>query len=570
MDETAVADLTQQVTQAKELAQLCWLLVSSALVLFMQAGFACLEAGSVRHKNSINVAIKNLVDMCASVPAFFIIGYSLMFGDDLYGFIGKPTLFLSNLTPKDMAMFFFQVTFCATGATIVSGGVAERCRFLPYVIMSVGIGLFIYPVFGHWVWASGPGQGWLSKLGYHDFAGSSVVHMLGGGVALAGIQVLGPRIGRFDKDGKSRPIPPSSIPLSACGAFILVFGWIGFNGGSAPLGEMTATIIVNTILAACFGGSLAMLINWAYSGTVSVEMVINGMLGGLVAITANCDCVTLTAASIIGMFGGMSVVVGTYVLERLQLDDAVGAVPVHFFGGITGIILTGVFGDMAILGPESTRLHVIGVQCLGALVCGIWSYATGRILWQVTGLISKLRVGELEERVGMNFSEHQVEDSIQDLTDTVVAASKGLHLNGQTLEMFEKFRDSENARLARAVQDLAGKAQDQITVARKFTSSIAELKQSLMDERLKGQESVGRARKQSEDAAKILDNLIQFLQTHHRAHMLFPVFLDLATTLRDRLTVLSETLPGTARCWENVGQTASRLDGMAIVLADRR
>lgn len=568
MDEKAVADLTQQVVQAKELAQLCWLLFSSALVLFMQAGFACLEAGSVRQKNSINVAIKNLVDMCASVPAFFIIGYAIMFGDDLYGFVGSPTLFLSNLGPKDMAMFFFQVTFCATAATIVSGGVAERCRFLPYVILSVGIGLFIYPIYGHWVWASG--AGWLSKLGFHDFAGSSVVHMLGGGVTLAGIQILGPRIGRFDKDGKPRPIPPSSIPLSACGAFILLFGWVGFNGGSAPLGEMTATIIVNTVLAGCFGGSLAMLVNWAYTGSVSVEMVINGMLGGLVAITAGADCVTLTAASIIGMAGGLAVVFGTYVMERLQLDDAVGAVPVHFCGGITGVVLTGVFGSMEILGPESTRLHVIGIQCLGAVVCAVWSYSMGMLLWRVTGMVSKLRVGELEERVGMNFSEHQVEDTIQDLTDTVVAASKGLHLNGQTLEMFEKFRDSENARLARAVQDLAGKAQDQIAVARKFTSSISELKQSLMDERLKGQESVGRARKQSEDAAKILDNLIQFLQTHHRAHMLFPVFLDLATTLRDRLTVLSETLPGTARCWENVGQTASRLDGMALVLADRR
>lgn len=172
MDDSAA----QQIAEVKELAQLGWLLVSSALVLFMQAGFACLEAGSVRHKNSINVAIKNLVDMCASVPAFFIVGYSIMFGLDQSGLIGKPQFFLSDLTPRDMAMFLFQVTFCATSATIVSGGIAERCRFFPYVVISVAVGLVIYPIYGHWVW----GGGWLSKLGFHDFAGSSVVHMVGG------------------------------------------------------------------------------------------------------------------------------------------------------------------------------------------------------------------------------------------------------------------------------------------------------------------------------------------------------------------------------------------------------
>jgi Amt family ammonium transporter len=564
MDDAAA--LTKQIAEVKDLAQTCWLLVSSALVLFMQAGFACLEAGSVRHKNSINVAIKNLVDMCASVPAFFIIGYALMLGADYHGLIGEPKFFLQNVGPKEMAVFFFQVTFCATSATIVSGGVAERCRFLPYVIISVGVGLFIYPVFGHWVW----GQGWLSKLGYHDFAGSSVVHMLGGGVTLAGIQILGPRAGRFDENGRPRPIPPSSIPLAACGAFILLFGWVGFNGGSAPLGEQTATIIVNTVLAGCFGGLLAMLLNWGYTGSVSVEMVINGLLGGLVAITAGADCTTPTAASIIGMLGGGAVVFGTYLLERLQLDDAVGAVPVHFFGGITGVIATGVFGNMAVLGPEATRLHVILVQCLGAVVCAVWGYAMGRLLWILTSTISKLRVGDFEERVGMNFSEHQVEDTIQDLTETVVAATRGLHLNGQTLEMFDRFRDSETARLARAVQELAGKAQDRVTIARKFTTSIEELRQSLLDERAKGQETTSRAKKQSEDATKVLDNLIQFLHTHHRAHMLFPVFLDLVNTLRERLTILSETLPGTARCWEGVGQTASRLDGLVMVLGERK
>ena len=231
--------------------QTLWLLTSAALVLFMQAGFCGLEAGTVRHKNSINVAIKNVVTLCVSFPMFYVIGYSMMFGADHHGLYGTPVPFMadrpvSELTPRSCS----RLAFCATATTIVSGGVAERCRFLPYVLVIFAMSFAIYPLFGHSVW----GGGLLAKAGYHDFAGSSVVHMCGAGVTLAGIQVLGPRHGRFGADGKPRPVPASSMPLVALGVVILVFGWIGFNGGSAPLSERTALIVANTLLAGCIGG----------------------------------------------------------------------------------------------------------------------------------------------------------------------------------------------------------------------------------------------------------------------------------------------------------------------------
>jgi Amt family ammonium transporter len=302
-----------------QLVQYGWTLTCAALVLFMQAGFCCLEAGMVRHKNSINVALKNVADMCCSFAAFFVLGYGLMFGATQSGMIGTPLLFLHDADPDTILAFLFQVTFCATAATIVSGGVAERCRFLPYVIAAVVIGLGIYPTFGHWVW----GGGWLSDMGYHDFAGSSVVHMVGAGIALAGIQILGPRAGRFGEDGKPRDIPSSNMPLVAVGVVILTFGWIGFNGGSGPLSASTPLIVTNTLLAACFGGLVVMLVSWAYGGLASADLVLNGVLGGLVAITAGADCVTLTASCLIGGAGGLAVVLCTPLLLKLKLDDAV-------------------------------------------------------------------------------------------------------------------------------------------------------------------------------------------------------------------------------------------------------
>jgi len=385
--------------------QTLWVLVCTALVLFMQAGFCCLEAGSVRHKNSINVAVKNVVDLCISLPAFFIVGYALMFGSDWFGLIGTPIPVLIDLEPSELTSFLYQAAFCATAATIVSGGVAERCRFMPYLLVSAGVSLVIYPLFGHWVW----GGGFLADMGYHDFAGSSVVHIVGAGVTLAGIQVLGPRQGRFDSNGRSRPIPPSSLPMVALGVMILFLGWIGFNGGSAPLGTATPQIVVSTLLAACFGGAGAMLLGWALRGLAQVDLVFNGLLGGLVAITACADVVGIQAASAIGFLGGISVVLGTFVLEVLELDDAVGAVPVHGVAGAVGIVATGFFARASLLDELGlTRLDFVLVQSIGLFVCFGWSYWAGRTLWTWVGSFTQLRVGELEERLGMNYSEHQM------------------------------------------------------------------------------------------------------------------------------------------------------------------
>ena len=396
--KTDIVNLSAQI-------QMLWTLACGALVMLMQAGFTCLESGSVREKNSVNVAVKNVTDLCVSFPAFFLLGYAIMFGADRGGLFGSPNLFLSNLESHELAGFFFQAAFCSTTATIVSGGVAERCRFLAYVLVTAAVGIFIYPVFGHWAW----GKGFLHELGYHDFAGSSVVHMVGAGVALAGIQILGPREGRFDRTGRPVPLPGSSMPTVALGVMILLFGWIGFNGGSAPLGSQTPAIIVNTVLAGCCGGLGAMLLGWALRGLAPVDLILNGILGGLVAITACADVVRLTAAAAIGVLGGMAVVIGCALLERAELDDPVGAVPVHGCAGIVGVLSTGLFAHAdALRVLDIGRWGLIQAQMIGVLVCVAWSYGAAYFVWTAVGRLVPLRVGALEESVGMNFSAHEI------------------------------------------------------------------------------------------------------------------------------------------------------------------
>jgi len=402
--------LNTDVTLVANHLQTLWVVVCAALVLFMQAGFCCLEAGAVRQKNSINVAVKNVVDLCASLPAFFVIGYALMFGSDRMGIIGSPVLFLSDLETDELSGFLYQAAFCATAATIVSGAVAERCRFLPYLLVTTGVSLVIYPVFGHWVW----GGGFLQTIGYRDFAGSSVVHMVGAGVALAGIQAVGAREGRFDAQGRAVAIPGSSMPLVALGVMILLLGWVGFNGGSAPLGEVTPVILVNTLLAACFGGLGAMLLAWAWRGVAEVGVVFNGLLGGLVAITACADVVEIQTSAGIGVLGGFAVVFGATILERLEIDDAVGAVPVHGFAGIVGILSTGLFcSPEQLLAWGVSRLEFVAVQVIGMSICIGWSYYAGSLLWYWVGRLIELRVDRIGEGVGMNFSEHQIADPAQ-------------------------------------------------------------------------------------------------------------------------------------------------------------
>lgn len=439
-----------------ELVQNAWVIISATLVLFMQAGFLCLEAGSVRQKNTINVALKNIMDFCISFAMFFIIGYSFMFGEGaLNGFIGMPNPFIRDADHATILSFLFQVTFCSTAVTIVSGAIAERCRFLPYFLISFMIGILIYPVFGHWVW----GGGWLSELGYYDFAGSSVVHMVGAGVALSGIICLGARNGRFDGDGNAQHIPVSNMPMVALGVIILTFGWIGFNGGSAEFGLNTAMIVTNTLLAACFGGLIAMLCSWAYSGLVQVDTMLNGVIGGLVAITASANVVTPQAAALIGLAGGFIVPVSAHLLERYQLDDVVGAIPAHGAAGVVGIMFVPIFITAESLAEINlgmdvplTREKFLLVQAIGTSACIAWSVGIGYISWKLISAVTELRVGTVEEYVGLNYSEHKISDPLQDLN---IAADLVLHNRiSEAKGYFNKLETSEMSGLSNSLRRL--------------------------------------------------------------------------------------------------------------------
>ncbi len=433
-----------------------WLSSCTGLVFFMQAGFCCLEAGSVRSKNSVNVALKNVVTFIVAAAAYYVIGYALHFGKPwIDGIAGQPAFALRGVGSEEKFTFLYQLVFCTTAATIVSGAVAERMRFLPYILATAVVGFFIYPIFGHWAWNN---EGWLHRIGYHDFAGSSVVHMCGGFIALSGIVKIGPRKGRFGADGKAREINASNVPLVALGVFILFFGWIGFNGGSAPFGPQTATIILNTFLGGIFGGITCLFVGWALKGISGAATMMNGILAGLVAITASADIVTGPAACVIGCAGGLAYLLAEEMLARFQLDDAVSAVPVHGFAGLTGILLAGVFAKQghldavsALVGHTVTRGNVIGVQIIGAGVCALWAYAMGLLMWIGIGRISLLRVTEDEELVGLNYSEHQVRSPSDEVVAWLAARAAN---NGDVAHPYD-VEGEDYARVVGAVQGWA-------------------------------------------------------------------------------------------------------------------
>lgn len=556
------------ITGASDLAKLAWLLVSAGLVLFMQAGFAAVETGSVRYKNSINVALKNIIDLCVSFAAFFVIGYSLMFGDSIqvsgWGIIGTPTLFLTNIetatiaiSTTTMAFFLFQVTFCNTAATIVSGGVAERCRFMAYVLVTLGVALVIYPLFGHWVW----GGGWLAQLKYHDFAGSSVVHMIGAGAALAGIHVLGSRLGRFDAQGKAHRIPASSLPLVSIGVVILAFGWIGFNGGSAPLGTQTATIITNTLIAACFGGLAAMLLVWATGGLAEADLILNGVLGGLVAITAGADCVTPTASALIGIIGGVAVVIGCRAMERWKLDDAVGAVPVHGFAGFAGVVATGVFCESRFLTDwDISRGNLVVVQLIGATTAAVWSYVLGLILWKIVGRISSLRIGPAEEEVGMNYSEHKVDDPMLDLTNAVVGAVAG---KDKGVNLLDNVREGDLVALARAVKVLVNRHAGAKRNAESWAQTIEGLKHTLLEQQHMGASTASTSLEELKATRETLENVLKFLRETNAETNSNAMLTDLIRLVQGRIDALTAALPRIIKSFDTVRHASGQLDQLA-------
>lgn len=387
-------------------ANYLWTLVAACLVFFMQAGFALVETGFTRAKNCINIMMKNLMDFSIGSISYWAIGFGLMFGVSKTGWLGTSGFFLSDFTPDGdpwvLAFWMFQVVFAATAATIVSGAMAERTKFTGYIFYSIFVSAIIYPVFGSWAWGSlFNGSGWLEGFGFIDFAGSTVVHSVGGWAALAGAIVLGPRIGKYTKDGKLKPIMGHNIPLAALGVFILWLGWFGFNPGSTTTADTSiAMIFVNTNLAAAAGAVLAMVVSWVKFGKPEVGMSLNGALAGLVGITAGCANVTPSSAIVIGAVAGILVVLSVVFFDKIKVDDPVGAVSVHGVCGAWGTLAAGIFNI------GGTTASIIGVQLLGIAACFLWTFPAAFIMFKAIDKIAGLRVSPEEEIEGLDYSEH--------------------------------------------------------------------------------------------------------------------------------------------------------------------
>ncbi|MFZ2378334.1 MAG: ammonium transporter [Trichococcus flocculiformis] len=398
-----------------------WTLLGTVLVFFMQAGFAMVETGFTRAKNAANIIMKNLMDFVLGSLGFFLIGYSIMFGDDIAGIIGTPALFMEGLdsTIPGTVHFMFQNVFAATAATIVSGAVAERTKFSSYLVYSFIISLLIYPISGHWIW----GGGWLAQMGFIDFAGSTAVHMVGGVAALVGAAVVGPRIGKY-KDGKAQVIPGHNLTIGALGVFILWFAWFGFNGAStvAATGDETlaliGTIFLNTNLSAVTATLVTLLFTWAKYGKPDVSMTLNGSLAGLVAITAGCAVVSPFGAIAIGFIAGFAIVLAVeFVDQKLKIDDPVGAFSVHGVNGALGTILVGIFAtDGGLL--YGGGFNMLGIQTLGVASVAAYTAGSMYVVFKVIQKTMGLRVTAEEEIVGMDVAEHGLTSSYHDFVAT--------------------------------------------------------------------------------------------------------------------------------------------------------
>ena len=411
-----------------------WFLIGAALVFWMQAGFAMVETGFTRAKNAGNILMKNLMDFCIGTVVFILIGFGLLLGEDLLGFIGKPGFdIFTAYADFNWSSFVFNLVFCATTATIVSGAMAERTKFLSYCIYSAIISALIYPIEAHWIW----GGGWLSQLGFHDFAGSCAIHMVGGISALIGAKILGPRLGKFtkDKNGKITKVnafPGHNLTIGCLGVFILWLGWYGFNGAACTSVEQLGSVFVTTTIAPAIATVVCMVFTWLKYGKPDVSMCLNASLAGLVAITAPCDVTDVTGALIIGAVSGLLVVFGVWLLDyKLHIDDPVGAVAVHCLNGIWGTIATGLFATTSAPGNDSVvglfyggGLKQLGLQLLGFAAVAAWTAVTITIAFLIIKATMGLRVSEEEEIVGLDSCEHGLTSayagfSIMDIANTM-------------------------------------------------------------------------------------------------------------------------------------------------------
>ncbi len=400
-----------------------WFLIGAALVFFMQCGFAMVESGFTRAKNAGNIIMKNLMDFCIGTVVFCFIGFGLLVGENaFFGLIGIPDLqMFSNWAEFNWASFIFNLVFCATTATIVSGAMAERTKFISYCVYSAVISAIIYPIEAHWIW----GGGWLAQLGFIDFAGSSAIHMVGGIASIIGAAILGPRIGKFGKDGKPKAIPGHSLTLGALGVFILWFGWYGFNGAAASDGAFLAQIFTTTTIAPAVATVTTMIFTWLKNGKPDVSMSLNGSLAGLVAITAPCADVDATGSFIIGLVAGLLVVFGVWLLDYvLKIDDPVGAVAVHGFNGIWGTLAVGLFatgnGQDGITGLfYGGGFEQLGIQAIGVVSVGAWAAVTTFLLFMGIKKTIGLRVTPQEEIAGLDIEEHGLVSAYADFVPAV-------------------------------------------------------------------------------------------------------------------------------------------------------
>jgi Amt family ammonium transporter len=438
MDATAVTELVSDSVYG------LWYIVGAVLVFFMQAGFAMVETGFTRAKNAGNIIMKNLMDFCIGTVAFLFLGYGIMCGENaLGGFIGMPTmtmLSLGNFDDVDWSNFFFQLVFCATAATIVSGSMAERTKFSAYVVYSLFISLVIYPVEAHWVW----GGGWLSEMGYFDWAGSTVIHMVGGTMAFIGAMFVGPRLGKYDKDGKPNAIAGHSITLGALGCFILWFGWYGFNGAAGTTVQQVAQIFVTTTIGAAVAACTTMAITWVKDGKPDVSMTLNASLAGLVGITAPCAVVDSLGALVVGIVSGIITVVFVNVIDRAGVDDPVGAVTVHAVNGIWGGIAVGLLANPNIIDAYGVSCGAglfygggfaqLGVQLLGIICILAWTAVCAVILFGIIKATIGLRVSADEEVEGLDISEHGLPSAYADFLPSIppmgVASGESVDLSG--------------------------------------------------------------------------------------------------------------------------------------------
>ena len=390
-----------------------WFLIGAGLVFFMQTGFAMVETGFTRAKNAGNIIMKNLMDFCIGTIMYIVLGFGLMMSEDyVMGVIGIPNLdIFTNYSNFNWSQFVFQLVFCATAATIVSGAMAERTKFITYCIYSFIISLVVYPVEAHWVWGATP---WLTDMGFTDFAGSACIHMVGGITAFIGAAMLGPRIGKYDKNGKARPILGHNILIGALGVFILWFGWYGFNGAAATDTMQLSQIFATTTVAPAVATVSAMIFTWIRNGKPDVSMSLNGSLAGLVAVTAGCANVDVIGSFIIGAVAGVLVCVAVYFIEdKLKVDDPVGAVAVHGCNGIWGTIAVGLFDykDGLFYGGG---VHHLLIQLLGIVCIAGWTIVTMTIVFTVLKKTIGLRVSAQEEVEGLDSTEHGLESGYPD------------------------------------------------------------------------------------------------------------------------------------------------------------